>query len=330
MILTKINLRPLKICPIDGLGGHMKKEFIITLFGIVLLSACSGVKTRFENDPTFTSVSGPRVFVEVLSADGKPLGNKLLAKSIKAEAFAVLKQRGFQLVDHRRQADTGVLFSYYEKGKTIYVPGETYSLPVYGSQGTVSTLKGQYGQTLGTISTEPSNPWQPTGYQTHYREGYNQEVTDRSLNIWIFKLERGHPPEIVANGQAFPKKYSSAFLEDNKVRSRAVKQLIGGTYLGNVKSAPQLVENSEPGCWLGIGYVLNDKSEAGEVKEVEIGSPAEKAGLKKGDTILTIGGMRVPANTIELKEKTPVEILVERNNKRLKLKVTPEMMCLED
>ncbi len=76
-------------------------------------------------------------------------------------------------------------------------------------------------------------------------------------------------------------------------------------------------------AWLGIAAVSGKSGVI--VKRVISGSPADRAGLRKGDEILKAGGRRVK-NPDELKNviraKTPgdtIEIVLKRNGKKLKL-----------
>ena len=68
-----------------------------------------------------------------------------------------------------------------------------------------------------------------------------------------------------------------------------------------------------------------------KVGSVIDGTPAQKAGLKKGDKILAINGVGVSswyqmAYIIENKTNQEVTLLIERGGSRLEVKVTPELM----
>ncbi len=66
-----------------------------------------------------------------------------------------------------------------------------------------------------------------------------------------------------------------------------------------------------------------------EVGEVTPGSPAEKAGLMKGDVVVSIGGEAVTGwvemrELIQDKAGVPIDVTVSRGDQVLKLQVTPE------
>ncbi|WP_457567638.1 RIP metalloprotease RseP [Desulfurobacterium sp.] len=79
----------------------------------------------------------------------------------------------------------------------------------------------------------------------------------------------------------------------------------------------------------GTGYINVIPALKPIVGKVAKGSPAEKAGIKKGDIILRINGKEIKSweqvvNTIKSSNGKTLEILVLRHGKKLALKVKPE------
>jgi regulator of sigma E protease len=72
-----------------------------------------------------------------------------------------------------------------------------------------------------------------------------------------------------------------------------------------------------------------------EIGEVKAGYPAERAGLKRGDVVVSIAGRQVQhweqlAEVIRAHAGRPLDITVERNGKRLTTTVTPETREVEN
>ncbi|MCA9228463.1 MAG: PDZ domain-containing protein, partial [Planctomycetales bacterium] len=78
-----------------------------------------------------------------------------------------------------------------------------------------------------------------------------------------------------------------------------------------------------------IGVALFNRGEGLSVGEVLPGSPAEKAGLKEGDVVVSIGGkdLAEPEAVVELvraNKGKPLSLVVRRFGEEVKLKVKPE------
>lgn len=78
-----------------------------------------------------------------------------------------------------------------------------------------------------------------------------------------------------------------------------------------------------------IGVALFNRGEGLSVGEVLPGSPAEKAGLKEGDVVVSIGGKELdePEAVVDLvraNKGKPLALVVRRDGEEVKLKVKPE------
>lgn len=85
-------------------------------------------------------------------------------KRYSAYVSAVMEKAGYQEVDDPAKSEFILMLSYGVGNKEVEV--STRSIPVYGGNSFTSTVQNQYGQQLGTIRTEPSNPFAPSGYNT--------------------------------------------------------------------------------------------------------------------------------------------------------------------
>jgi hypothetical protein len=298
-------------------------------------AACATLKSQVENDPTITQPSGEKVFISFrVGKDGKDGRDTILGKTVINDAAIWLRNKGYVLVDEIKKADSQIIFTVDSETKQVYVPGQTYSIPIYGNTGTTSTVKNSWGQTLGTVETQPSNPFAPTGYQTGYREGYNAQITDRWLFIYVWKQERGNVPEKISQGQVFPEKRDMKFFEDQQVMASAVNRLLSESVFGKSARAPSSVSSGDPGCWtrLGITFDQHEKLERGaKIKDFALGSQAEAAGLKVGDIIYSLGSRDVPdPRPVKFTEGIPVNVVANRGGKEFAVKVMPTMQCVEN
>lgn len=85
-------------------------------------------------------------------------------KRYSAYVGAVMEKAGYQEVDDPSKSEFILILSYGVGNKEVEV--STRSIPVYGGNGFTSTVQNQYGQQVGTISTQPANPYLPSGYNT--------------------------------------------------------------------------------------------------------------------------------------------------------------------
>lgn len=74
---------------------------------------------------------------------------------------------------------------------------------------------------------------------------------------------------------------------------------------------------------------------APRIGSVNPGSPASKAGLKSGDTVLAIDGKPIKtwgdlSDSIEKHGVTPINLLIERNGSKVSVKVTPAITGVKD
>jgi regulator of sigma E protease len=96
---------------------------------------------------------------------------------------------------------------------------------------------------------------------------------------------------------------------------------------GNIKDLEIKSQSSPEGLVaVGLGEPIN-----AIIGNILDGSPAEKAGLKKGDKILSINAKDVSdwyqmASIIREKANQEITLVIDRDNKRLDIKVTPEPM----
>ncbi len=98
--------------------------------------------------------------------------------------------------------------------------------------------------------------------------------------------------------------------------------------LNHVKESCVIGKKYSP-CWIGIS--MDDLSDAAVVLGVRPASPAQKAGLKKGDVLLSIAGKPVDGYGAVVnafyffQPGKPVDMKVLRGTKLITLKVTPEV-----
>lgn len=94
---------------------------------------------------------------------------------------------------------------------------------------------------------------------------------------------------------------------------------------GEIKTIEFKVSSSPEGVTaIGLGEPIEAR-----IGSVVDGTPAEKAGLKKGDTILSINGTEISdwyqmASIIKEKANQEITLLVERDGNKFEVKITPE------
>ena len=72
-----------------------------------------------------------------------------------------------------------------------------------------------------------------------------------------------------------------------------------------------------------------------QISSVNPGSPAEAAGLRPGDVVISIAGRRVYTaedlvQAIRARPRQPVSVEIERDGRRLTVNVTPNAVALKE
>jgi hypothetical protein len=313
----------------------IKYNIIFVTFSLVFIG-CATLKSQIQNDPNFEGPTGDRVSLSIRDKEGKDLSESMAGKVVLSEAAKWVKSKGFRVADETKKADQSIIFGMDQESKQVYVPAQAYSVPVYGNNnGSTTTVKGSYGQTLGTLETAPSNPYAPTGYQTQYREGYTANVTDRWLFMTIYSQVHGKTPSKISEGQVYPDQRDQEFFENRQVMSQAVSKLLSQSPLAIAGRAPASTESGkDPGCWMRLGILFDEKEKldkGAKIKDFAQGSKAEAAGLKIGDIIYSIGGQDIPINRpVKFDEGKIVSVIGSRNGKDLRVQAFPSLQCIED
>ena len=317
------------------------KTWIETCFGISMIfltSGCATLVTQVNNDPDKTLPNGERVniFVTQVLDQGGPedISNSIAGKTLILNASEWLRKQGYQVQSGMSsRVDSTVRFVLQASAHTEYVPGQTYSTPIYGNSGTTSTVTNAYGATVGTIQTQASNPYAPTSYQSNYVEGHNQTVMDRYLHIYVDAWARGAPPVTISQGEVFPEKRNQKFFEDPMVMKSAVEKALTASVLGTTRSVPAHTED-QPGCWprLGINFDQTEKIIKGSrIKSFSKISLASSLGLEIGDIVDSIDGHALPyKNTPKLQEGVEVPVMVEKDGRVKTVFLKAIMMCVDD
>lgn len=260
-------------------------------------------KWAIQNTPGVDHAIGHRVFVEVGVEDKewRDARNTVFGKTILYQARQWLTAHGYNVVDKKRSADLAVVFTANSQDKTLHVPGATY------------VRNGPYAQSVQTS------------------EGYNTDVTARYLFLAVWQQQRGKTPEIVTDGQIFPREYRQKFFEEAFVMSDAVTILFDESLLGKYDKAFVANDLKDPGCWmrLGMDFVEENLTRGARIKSFLKGSHAEKAGLKVGDIVYSIADVEVPnRNPAAFAENEAVDVSASRDGKAFSVKVMPSMQCI--
>lgn len=189
-----------------------------------------------QNDRSFTGFRGNKVFIKVIGytiKDQKDVSNDIAGRNLIIEVKEWLNLNNkYVSVENEELSNITIILGVFSEDKIIHIPSQTYTSPVYGnSNGSTTTVKNIYGQTLGTLETNSNNIYGPTGYTTNYVEGYNTQVSDRSLVLTIVSNESGKIGKVVSEGGAIPKNYSKEFFEDRRMIKSAIEELLNNTVL---------------------------------------------------------------------------------------------------
>ena len=119
--------------------------------------------------------------------------------------------------------------------------------------------------------------------QTHYRE-VKVLAVDSTWDVALLKIEAsGLVPVVYAPTSAVPQ---GTWVVANGATTRTARRLLAGIVSAKIREIP-----ASGGAALGV--ILNAKSKALEVDEVNEKSGAKEAGLQKGDVILSIEGKKL-------------------------------------
>ena len=120
--------------------------------------------------------------------------------------------------------------------------------------------------------------------------------------------------------------WEQVFIKEALSPNRPLKfEILRKGVISGITLVPQPMGRNEAG---DVGLVPKDPAFIATM--IEPGMPAEKAGLKVGDQILTINGQEIPATDalIEMLSRTkdqPLEIVALRNGQKLTFKVQPTL-----
>jgi len=119
--------------------------------------------------------------------------------------------------------------------------------------------------------------------QTNYRE-VKVLMVDPTWDVALLKVEAsGLVPVVYATTSAVPQ---GTWVVVNGATTRTARRLLAGIVSARIREIP-----ASGGAALGV--ILNPKSKALEVDEVNEKSGAKEAGLQKGDVILSIEGKKI-------------------------------------
>ncbi len=195
------------------------------------------------------------------------------------------------------------------------------------------------GSWIGLVSISPENTPQVS-------QGIVSSITPERLrlNIWVTRGASGSP--VVNNDGQMVGLLRGIYTEDQPVVFEfREREVVGSGYVFNRAEAPSsgmalaipvdivrkvATEIKETGKvsrgWVGISISENEQGQV-EIMEVEKESPAELAGLKVGDVLLTIDGEKItdsPMFVSEIRSRKPgqdIKLAVERDGKTVEVKV---------
>jgi serine protease Do len=195
------------------------------------------------------------------------------------------------------------------------------------------------GTWIGLIGISPENTPQVS-------QGIVSSVSAERLrlNIWVTRGASGSP--VVNNDGQMVGLLRGIYAEDQPVVFEfREKEVVGSGYVFNRAEAPSsgmalaipvdivrkvATEIKETGKvsrgWVGVSISENEQGQV-EIMEVEKESPAELAGLKEGDILLTIDGKKIsdsPMFVSEVRSRKPgqdVKLGLERDGKKIEAKV---------
>ncbi len=302
------------------------------LFIFVFTGCSTGLKSIVQNDPIEGYPSGWKFGVVLRDRNTREdLSNTVFGSRLKKATIDYLSTRGYMHSDKVNQRHTMIVFSYESRDRNIHVPGQTYSVPTYGGNSTTTTVKDGYGYKLGTLETSPSNPFAPTGYQTHYRESYDVNVVDRWLFVDIEKFVRGQHPKLISQGQIFPDKVDAHFIEDDSVLKESVEKLLSETPLGKYEfKADENVANldsEDVQCWPRFGFWVPDGT---NIKKTVIKGPIHQLGIRAGDKIVSIDGVEFTKWRQPVYLEKSYEVKFETKGSIVSKDVRPSMLCISD
>lgn len=165
-------------------------------------------------------------------------------------------------------------------------------------------------------------------FNKNYTEtNYQTEVVSSSLNDDIKKIKKKIDEYYLWNNE----------IDENKMKTSAIQGFVDG--LGDEyteyipKEEMEEYKENISGSFIGIGiYMIADENLGRVVVYYPIqGSPAEKAGIKSGDLIISVDGIEYTsadfnniAKFIKGKQGTNVNIVVERNGEKLSFDIIRE------
>ncbi len=195
------------------------------------------------------------------------------------------------------------------------------------------------GSWIGLVGISPENTPQVS-------QGIVSSITPERLrlNIWVTQGASGSP--VVNNDGQMVGLLRGIYREDQPVVFEfREREVVGSGYVFNRAEAPSsgmalaipveivkkvATEIKETGkvsrAWVGISITENDQGQL-EIFAVDKESPAELAGLKVGDVLLTIDGMKIANGAMfvsEIRSRKPgqdVKLGVERDGKTIEVKV---------
>jgi C-terminal processing protease CtpA/Prc len=117
---------------------------------------------------------------------------------------------------------------------------------------------------------------------------------------------------------------------------QAVNKLLNQSALAVVKGRIPASSNTgeDPGCWMRLGITWDQRAKLNRglrIKDFSPGNKAEKAGLKIGDIVYSIGGVDMPSEQpIKFSAEKTVRVLGARDGKDFRVDALPTWQCIED
>lgn len=259
------------------------------LISLVTCSGCVSLKSQMQVNP-MAQISGPSILVEVQTEAGEQINNSFSAV-IKDEAYKYLAAKGFVPTQSRAEAHSAVIFVPGTKDRQVYVPAQTYAVPVYqpGQTTTYNFYNNKGGSVYGSSQSSGTTQW-----QTGFREGYTAEIQDQWIQVYGYAQDNGKIPEEIFRGQVWRTKSDREFLNSEFDLRSGIRMVLQKSLFARVQRAPASSSSRLPGCRPMIGFEIDKEklgaSKVAVVAKVRAKTAADEAGIEAGDEVTTIAG----------------------------------------